>query len=255
MCLVAFAWRAHSRFPLILAGNRDEFHARPTAALARWADGDAHLLAGRDLEAGGTWLGVSERGRACVVTNVRDPSAPKDGLSRGRLALEWLRDGRSADEHAGLLAARASEYRPFNFVLFDRETAWHVGTHPRPAATLLAPGVHALSNGRLGEAWPKTRRLRAALAAWLGRPGAAPAELFAPLADEAPAPDAELPDTGVGLELERFLSPPFIRGPRYGTRASTVLAVAADGGGEILERSFGPDGAAVGEVRSRFGSA
>ena len=187
-----------------------------------------------------------------MVTNVRDPLAPKDGRSRGMLALEWLRGDRPADEHAERLAGRAGEYRPFNFLLFDPDAAWHVGTHPRPAATRLAPGVHALSNGRLGEEWPKTRRLRNALIAWLERGDAAPSEWFTSLADETPAPDAELPDTGVGLELERFLSPPFIRGPRYGTRASTVLTVAAEGGGEIIERSFGPEGVRLGEVHLRF---
>ncbi len=252
MCLVAFAWKAHPRFQLVLAGNRDEFHARPTAPLARWTGGDAHLLAGRDLEAGGTWLGVSERGRACVVTNVRDPLASKDGRSRGMLALEWLRGELPAGEHAKRLAERAGEYRPFNFLLFDRGAAWHVGTHPRPAATPLMPGVHALSNGRLGEEWPKTRRLRAALVAWLERGDAAPSDLFTSLADETPAPDADLPETGVGLELERFLSPPFIHGPRYGTRASTVLTVAAEGGGEVIERSFGSEGVRLGEVHLRF---
>src|SRR6185312_9276612 len=165
MCVIAFAWNVHPRWRLLLIGNRDEAHARPSAPLQRWADAP-DLLAGRDLEAGGTWMGVHEPGRACVVTNVRDPRAAQDRASRGWLVTDFLQGADPAAHHAEALQAAAIRYRPFNLLLFDAFT------------------------------------------------------------DETPAPDAALPDTGVGIELERKLSPVFVRGERYGTRATTLIALS-----------------------------
>ena len=259
MCLIAFAWCAHPRYRLVLAGNRDELHARPTAPLAPWKEDGGRLIAGRDLECGGTWLGVTADGeRAAVVTNVRDPGADQERHSRGWLVLDYLRGDPSVSSHAhaAALVERAAEYRPFNLLLFDCDEASYVGNHPQPSSVALPEtgGVFALSNGRLDSEWPKTRRLRAALLAWLETENAALRDLFAPLADETRAPDTELPDTGVGLERERILSPAFIRGERYGTRASTLVAIAHDGTGEIIERRFGPGGVLEGETVFRFGA-
>lgn len=254
MCLIVAAWLAHPRWRLLLAGNRDEYHARPAAPAARWADAP-QVLAGRDLEAGGTWIGVSETGRACVVTNFRDPHADMGGRSRGLLGAEFLRDGAPADAWSAALAARAAEFRPFNLLLFDRDAARYVGNHPAARVEALAPGVHGLSNGALEARWPKTERLTAALQAWLARGDDDFAPLFAALADETRAPDAALPQTGIDLELERRLSAPFIRGERYGTRASTVIALGHDGAGVLVERRFGPGGRADGETSLRFGAA
>ncbi len=260
MCLIAFAWRAHPRHRLVLAGNRDEMHDRPTAPLAPWKEADGRWLAGRDLECGGTWLGVTRDGRrAGVVTNVRDPAADQERQSRGLLVLDFLRaaEGVTCRAHAAALVARAADYRPFNLLLFDRDDACFVGNHPRPSwVALPAGGVFALSNASgFGADWPKTRRLHDALTTWLARDEPPPTwrELFTPLADETRAPDAELPDTGVGLERERVLSPAFIRGPRYGTRASTLVVIDYDDRGEIVERRFGPDGVPAGESAFRFG--
>lgn len=246
MCVVAFAWSLHPRWRLVLAGNRDEFHARPTAPVAPWPGTD--VIAGRDLQAGGTWLGLDRRGRVAVVTNVREGRAePHAGPSRGALPLALLAGNDDAGNTARALQANADAYAPFNLVLVDHAGCWHVGNRPRNAQPL-PPGVHGLSNGRLDEPWPKTRRLAAALQAWVdaGNDGLQP--LWDALADERVAADADLPDTGIGLELERRLSPAFIRGEAYGTRASTLVMVDRQGRGFIHERRFGPEGVFEGET-------
>lgn len=248
MCLIAFAWQAHPRWRLVLAGNRDEMHARPSAALARWSD--LPILGGRDLEAGGTWLGVTEAGRCCVVTNVRDPRDPQLGQSRGLLATDYLAGAEDATAHAQALLATAADYRPFNLLTFDAQAAFYLGNRPEPRAQAVTPGVHGLSNADFNTPWPKTRALMQRLTAWTRLADADDfAPLFAALADETRAPDADLPDTGVALELERELSSAFIRGERYGTRASTVVAIGHDGRGVIVERGFGPAGCFLGERR------
>lgn len=247
MCLVAFAWNTHPRWRLVLAGNRDEFHARPTAALSTWADGG--LLAGRDLKSGGTWVGLGPRGRVAVITNVRDGLAPAFmGPSRGALPVDFLHGDAPALAHAAALSNVAGDYAPFNLVLADAAGCAYAGNHPASGAHAVAPGVHGLSNGVFDAPWPKTRRLREALQAWVDAGNDDPAPLWQALADERTAPDAELPETGVGLELERRLSPAFIRGRDYGTRASTLVLVGHDGGSRIHERRFGPDGVFEGET-------
>jgi uncharacterized protein with NRDE domain len=248
MCLIAFAWQVHPRWRLLLAGNRDEAHARPSAPLARWAD--LPVTGGRDLEAGGTWLGVAPGGRCCVVTNVRDPQASQQGTSRGLLATDYLVGDADAVAHAAALHARAADYRPFNLLTFDARHAFYLGNRPAPRAQAVMPGVHGLSNADFNTPWPKTRALMGRLQAFVDAGGTDDfAPLFDALADEHEAADAELPDTGVGLALERMLSPAFIRGERYGTRASTVVAIDHEGGGVIVERRFGPAGRYDGETR------
>jgi len=252
MCVVALAWNTHARWRLLLIGNRDEAYARSSAPLAHWADAPK-ILAGRDLEAGGTWMGVHESGRAAVVTNVRDPRAAHDGASRGLLVSDFLRGGDPASQHATALAAGAARYRPFNLLLFDRESASFVSNHPQVRARELAPGLHGLSNGDMDAAWPKVRRATAALQSWLDAGNEDFEPLFDALTDETPAPDAELPDTGIGLELERRVSPPFVRSAVYGTRATTLIALGRDGSGCIIERRFGPEGVPQGQTALRFG--
>jgi uncharacterized protein with NRDE domain len=251
MCLIAFAWHAHPRWRLLLAGNRDEFHARPSAPLARWVD--MPILGGRDLEAGGTWLGVTEQGRCCVVTNVRDPRDPQLGQSRGLLATDYLAGPADAVAHAAHLQTVAEDYRPFNLLTFDAWHAFYLGNRPASRTQAVTPGVHGLSNADFNTPWPKTRALMARLEAWIedgGEDDFAP--LFDALADERQAPDDALPDTGVGLERERWLSSAFIRGEHYGTRASTVVAIGHDGAGTIVERRFGPNGRLEGATELRF---
>jgi uncharacterized protein with NRDE domain len=251
MCLIAFAWQSHPRWRLLLGGNRDEFHARPSAALARWDD--APITGGRDLEAGGTWLGVTDSGRCCVVTNVRDPRDPQLGGSRGLLATDYLNGGAGASVHAQELLRSAAGYRPFNLLTFDARDGFYLGNRPEPRAQAVTPGVHGLSNADFNTPWPKTRALMQHLRHWIDAGDDMNfAPLFAALADEQVAPDAQLPDTGIGLERERLLSAAFIRGEAYGTRASTVVAIGHDGLGVIVERRFGPSGRFDGETMLRF---
>lgn len=253
MCVVAFVSGLHPDWRLLLIGNRDEAHARPSAPLARWTDVPG-LIGGRDLEAGGTWMGVREPARAAVVTNVRDPQASKDGTSRGLLVTDFLGGTDTAARHGAALAVRATGYRPFNLLLFDRDGAFFVSNHPSVRARAVGPGVHGLSNGELDAPWPKVQRATAALQDWIASGSTDFAPLFATFADDTRAPDAALPDSGVGLELERRLSPLFVRGDVYGTRATTLIALAHDGGGCVIERRFGPGGVARGETTIRFGS-
>lgn len=248
-----------------MTGNRDEFHARPTAALAPWQDAPS-LIGGRDLRSGGGWAGVSG-GRMAVVTNVRDPLAAQAGPSRGALVADFLRGREPAAVHMDRLAGIAAAYAPFNLLLADNDSLEYLGNHPAERQTL-GPGVHGMSNGALDAPWPKTRRLMDALAAWLDEDGAADGvgslsqseraltpdltPLWNALADEHRPADSDLPDTGIGLERERWLSPAFIRGDDYGTRASTVLLIDHHGHGEMHERRFGAQGVPLGESRVAF---
>ena len=249
MCVLALGWKSHPRWPLVLAGNRDERHDRPAAALARW-DEAPEVLGGRDLEAGGTWLGVSERGRLAVVTNLRGFGAPRpQAPSRGLLVRDLLTGrGRYAAVRQDELAA----FSPMNLILVEGGNASFMTNKPAAAILPLAPGLHGLANGELDDPWPKTRQLKAALAAWFEAGDDEPDALFAALADRTPAPDAELPSTGLGLERERLASPVFIAGDVYGTRCSTVVRVNSDGEGEILERRCGAGGAPLGATALTF---
>lgn len=248
MCLVALALESHPRWRLLLVGNRDEFHARPTAPLQRWAAPAQRVLAGRDLRSGGSWVGLDDAGRCTVVTNVRDPLASMSGASRGALVADYLAGAAPAVAFAEALALRADAYPPFNLLLADADGAHYLGNHPL-ARQRLAPGIHGMSNGALDAPWPKSVRLCETVADWIAGGEDDLAPLWRALADETVADDARLPDTGVGLDLERRLSPAFIRGHDYGTRASTIVAVDGDGRGWIHERRFGAGGVFLGETR------
>ncbi|MDA3913710.1 NRDE family protein [Oleiagrimonas sp.] len=247
MCLIAFAWNCHPRWRLVLLANRDEFHARPTASLARWDDAP-QVVAGRDLEAGGTWLGVNTQGRMATVTNVRDPGHDGSGRSRGLLVSDYLRDTGSAAAWVANLHDQAVRYRPFNLLCFDQAQAWYQGNHPRARIEPVPPGVHGLSNADFNTPWPKTRAIKARLSDWLARGDDDVSPLWGALSDPGEWPDDMLPDTGVGIELERRLSAAFMRGRDYGTRASTLVTVTRDGAVTLRERRYGPDGAFQGET-------
>jgi uncharacterized protein with NRDE domain len=250
MCLIGVAYKAHPRYELVLAANRDEFHARPAAAAAWWADAP-EVYGGRDLSQGGAWLALSARRRFAAVTNVRRMQPPLAGApSRGALVADFARGTQGAHDYAHALASAARRYSGFNLLLWDGTELVYVSNEPEFLALPVAPGVHGISNAALDTHWPKLRRLSAGLQHWLTQADDEDA-LFALLADERAAADADLPDTGVGLDMERFLSPPFIRGTRYGTRASSVLRIGADAAW-FGERRFGPDGAALGQSRERI---
>jgi uncharacterized protein with NRDE domain len=245
MCVLAFAWQAHPRWRLLAAGNRDEYHARPAQPLDRW-ETPAHLLAGRDLKSGGTWLGVSEQGRFAVVTKLRGYGQPDPNLaSRGALVTDYLAGtGTYADPRTADLSA----FNPVNLIIADRQGACFMTNRPEPARTILASGLYGLSNGKLDEPWPKTMRLKSVLLDWITGDSADPATLFEGLREEA-LPDIGLdPSAPSDVPQEPNRSPIFIRNPVYGTRCSTVVAIDTEGRGVILERRFSPEGVATGET-------
>ncbi|MEE4999765.1 NRDE family protein [Pseudomonas alliivorans] len=247
MCLIVFAWRPSLAQPLIVAANRDEFYARPTRPLSQWEDAP-NIYAGRDLEAGGTWMGISAQGRFAAVTNIRDPGQTPGLRSRGELVARFLASEQSPEDYMAKMAARASEYTGFNLLAGNAEQLYYLNsTDPTPR--LLSEGVYGLSNAGLNTPWPKLLKARAALTAQLDDPR--PERLLELLKDPQPAADAELPETGVGLATEKLLSSVFIASPNYGTRASTVLIVNADGTRQMIEHSFGPQGGRLGEVELR----
>ncbi|MFJ3262695.1 NRDE family protein [Pseudomonas sp. NPDC086581] len=244
MCLIVFAWRPGHATPLIVAANRDEFYARPTLPLAAWEEFPG-VHAGRDLEAGGTWLGVAPDGRFAALTNVRDPGQPVGPRSRGELVAAFLQGRQAPLEYLQQVARHATDYSGFNLLVGDGTQLCYFNPRVGPPVAI-APGVHGLSNAALDTPWPKLLSARQGLEAVLDAPDTS--SLLALLRDNRQPADAELPETGVGLATERLLSSVFIASPTYGTRASTALIVHADGRRELLEHSFGPSGARLGEV-------
>ena len=237
MCLIVVGWRVHPDYPLVVAANRDEFYARPTARADFWADAP-EVIAGRDLEAGGTWLGITRDRRFAAVTNVREAAAAKGLDSRGRLTRDFLAGRQRAADYVGEIDR--AEYAGFNLLVSDDESLWYCSNRS-PKSLDLAPGIYGLSNHLLDSPWPKLVTARQGF----GRALASlpdPSPLFAILADDEIVPDTELPDTGIPLDWERRLSAIFVRSEPYGTRASTVVMLAAAGGITFEERSFGPNG-------------
>lgn len=242
MCLLLVAVDAVPDRPLLLLGNRDEFHARPSAAAAAWTDLPG-VRGGRDIEAGGSWLAVHDNGRIAAVTNIRLLNVQRGTRSRGDLVRDFVAGSASAADAIAAVQRGISDYAPFNLVLADREQAWCLES-PRALAQRLVPGVHVVSNGPLDAPWPKMRRLRERFVATLLQRGD-DAALLDLLADTSQPDDAELPDTGMGLERERFLAPIFVRGDTYGTRASTLAWRDVEGSVHLIERRFGPGGIAL----------
>jgi len=248
MCLIAFRWQPGAPTPLQLIGNRDEFHARPTAPLAVWDDAP-HVVGGRDLEAGGSWLATNRRGRVAALTNVRDPAlitAP-GAPSRGYLVSQAL-ECDDIDAWLGHLAeGEATKYAGFNLLVATPDRLWYLHRGREQLSLCeVSPGVHGLSNAALNTPWPKLLSVKAALAQVDGMPF--PGPTLPAFKDPRKAPISELPDTGVGQELEHQLSAAFIVGERYGTRATTWLSLAHDGDVRLTEQRFGPWGAFEGDT-------
>lgn len=243
MCVIYLAFHAHPRFRLVVAANRDEFHDRPTAPLDAWED-EPGLIAGRDLRSGGTWMGVHAAGRFAALTNFREPLVPvPDAPSRGALVASYLADGGDPMQWLDALAPRAAVFAGFSLFVGDFESMGHYSNRGS-GLTRLDPGIYAISNGLIGDAWPKVVRGRERFTKALASDGDGDLvpSLLEILADASAARDGELPRTGVGLERERMLSPIFIRGEEYGTRSSSVILAGTDGDGLFVERSFGPGG-------------
>ena len=255
MCLILLAHRAHPLYRLVVAANRDEFHARPTAPAAFWPDAP-YLLAGRDLREGGTWMGVTRSGRFAAVTNYREMAPPPpDAPSRGHLPGGFLVGEETPEAYLRSLEVRAGAYAGFNLLAGDGETLGYLSNRGG-GVRVLEPGVYGLSNALLDTPWPKVERGKAGLREIVAEGGEIdPEALLRLLAESEPAPDARLPDTGVGRERERMLSSLFIRGPEYGTRASTALLVRHDGRATFVERGVLPGGEERPEARFTFSCA
>jgi uncharacterized protein with NRDE domain len=238
MCLILLAWRVREDYPLILAANRDEFYSRPSAPAQFWDD-VPDILAGRDLEKGGTWLGITRTGRLAAVTNYRDGRARRAATrSRGALVSGFLASTQGAEDYLASMERTASGYDGFNLLVGSVRDGLHYYSNRAGPPHALAPGVHGLSNHRLNSPWPKVARGKSGLLGLLAAPRAelVPA-LFALLEDQTRPGDHELPDTGVGTEWERVLSTAFIRTADYGTRCTTVLLADAAGGVEFIEHT------------------
>lgn len=246
MCLILFGWQSHPEYPLVIAANRDEFYARKTRPAAWWGQA-VSLLAGRDEEAGGTWLGINRRGRVAMLTNVRSPAERNPHApSRGGLVVSALQTDMPSAQWAGQLPDRAASYNGFNLLIAELTpptgskappsvvyTSNRVDEPPRS----LAPGVYGLSNAFLDTPWPKVTRSVSRFATQLAARVSADA-FFDLMADRRLAPDLDLPSTGVAQEWERVLSAVQIRALGYGTRTTTVVTVRRDGLVNFVERSF-----------------
>jgi len=254
MCLIVYAQDYHPRYRLILAINRDEFFERPTAPAGFWPEAP-HVLAGRDLQRGGTWFGVSTTGRVAAVTNYREPhGGHHHDKSRGMLVFDYLNGEERAEEYLKRIAVDAGCYGGFNLLLGDAGRLYHFSNRGA-GITAISPGIHGLSNHLLDTPWPKVVTARQRLEQLLRKDDPQPEELSELVSDSTPFPDHLLPDTGVGLERERMLSSLFISGDDYGTRSSTMLMVDRENRITFLEQSYEKRRSAAGSVRHTFSTS
>src|SRR5690625_1184065 len=252
MCLIALTFAPGQPRFWLLAANRDEEDARPARAMAWWGGG-RDVLGGRDERGGGTWMAAGRSGRWAAVTNLRNGVPAAGRRTRGDLPTGFVEGSLSPEDYVRRVWDRRADYGRFNLRAGTAESLWYCSSVVAPQS--VPPGVHALSNGRLDEPWPKSRRVATALRSLSGGAAVDCERLFGLMDDRQAAPDEELPDTGVGLEPERLLSPPFIVGERYGTRCTTLLSLRRRGRSLAAERSFDAAGTPVGEVHYGFGPA
>jgi uncharacterized protein with NRDE domain len=236
MCLIAFAYKTHPQYPLLVAANRDEFYERPTAAAAFWQEAPG-LLAGRDLQAGGTWMGVTRQGRFSAITNHRNPpTTPAQPRSRGLLTLDFLLGEMNPGDYMQELAQTSAQYAGFNLLAGTADDLYYY-SNVEQQVRALEPGIYSLSNALLNTPWPKQEMARSRMQGMLGDKVDHP-QLQEVVSDRSAAIDEELPETGVGEELERLLSAQFIVSEAYGTRATTSLWVDCSGRFSLQESSY-----------------
>ncbi|MGD8387756.1 MAG: NRDE family protein [Desulfobacteraceae bacterium] len=238
MCLILMAMDSHPQYKLILAANRDEYYDRPTARAAFWQEAP-DVIAGRDLQGGGTWMGVTRTGRICAITNHRDPTRVRKNVpSRGRLVSGFLLGGETPREYLKGVFQEGDTYNGFNLIAGMGADLYWTSNRSEKGVKRLERGIHGLSNHLLDTPWPKVQRGKAELERVLARHDSPLEEaLFSLLRDQKKPPDSQLPDTGVGLEWERVLSPSFIQSPRYGTRSSTLVLIGRDDRVRFIEHS------------------
>ena len=257
MCLIVLAWKAHPRYPLILATNRDEFHARRSAPLRYW-EGSTDVLGGRDMEKGGSWLAANVDGRWAAVTNFRDGRLPSaSSRSRGHLVSDYVTSNLPARTYAANVETSLADYPGCNLLIAGRGELYYASnsydSEPYTRTQIVAPGIHGLSNHLLNTPWPKVQRCKQHMQSLLDADADIIAQsLFDLLADRTVANDTDLPSTGVPVERERTLSAPFIVADGYGTRASTVLLIDDQGTARMHERAFGAGGTEIGQQSFLF---
>jgi len=252
MCLLVVAWQVRADYPLIVVGNRDEFHDRPAVPLG-WSPDWPDIAAGRDLQAGGTWLGVARDARLGVVTNFRDPAQPSSppAPSRGRLVPDYLLHDQTPAQFVSVLEPTANRYAGFNLLLADRSNLVYTSNRTPRSPRTLAPGIYGLSNGELDEPWPKLVRTRDRFTAAVASERPDAAELFALMADRNPADEPVMP--GLPRDWQRAVSAPFVVHERYGTRCTTVVLIDREGCSVMHERRFDVHGNETGVSRLEFG--
>ncbi|SFB21519.1 Uncharacterized conserved protein, contains NRDE domain [Lentibacillus halodurans] len=238
MCLINFHFQDHPNYKLIIAANRDEFYKRPTAPAQFWKD-SPDILAGRDLVGMGTWLGITKGGRIAALTNYRDPAQEQHNQkSRGHIVRNFLESGMAAADFFSRLQKEKDLYTGFNVIAGTPEQLFYYN-NIQNVISLIHQGTHGLSNKFLNTAWPKVTKGKEKLAEYINQNAIIKTDpLFDIISDVEEAQDAHLPETGVGLDLERKLSPMFIQTPDYGTRSSTVLLVDRNNQVTFAERTY-----------------
>ncbi len=226
MCLIVIAYKVHPRYKLIIAANRDEYYERPSESLNFWKE-NPDIIGGRDLKCFGTWLGITRKGRFSAVTNFRDPKAFKEGRpSRGLLVKEYLESDVPPRRYLEMVKKKAKDYNPFNLIVGDRSEIWYYSN--RADLKRLYPGIYGLSNHLIDTPWPKVKKAKEKMKEIINKRRIDVEDIFSFLKDRSFPPDSELPDTGVGYEKEKMLSPIFIQSPDYGTRSSSVILFEED---------------------------
>jgi uncharacterized protein with NRDE domain len=250
MCLILIAWQGHAKHRCVIAANRDELHSRPTAA-AQWWTSQPPILAGRDLSAGGTWLGLTKTGRFAALTNYRGATQRRtDAPSRGTLVTSILTSADSVAQTLEYLRSVGADYNGFNLLFSDGERL-AVYESMRGAGRELQPGIYGLSNDLLDTPWPKVQTAKSRLSQALSNLETSD-PVLALLRDDSIAPDDQLPRTGVSLEWERLLSSAFVRATDYGTRCSTVVRIDERRRAWFDEWTWDATGAEIGTVSLRF---
>lgn len=239
MCLIIFSYASHDTYTLILGANRDEFYDRETAPLGFWPD-NPDVLAGRDLRGGGTWMGVTRTGRFSAITNFREITYKKEGApSRGFLVSDFLTGCDTPEEYVEKLAGNADRYSGFNLLAGDSDSLFYFSN--RGGGTVkIGPGLHGLSNRHLNTSWPKIERGKLGLKKQAAKNQVDTSGILEILGDTERPDDDRLPDTGVGIEWERLLSPVFISSEVYGTRSSSAVLIDKSGNIDFVERTFAP---------------
>jgi len=251
MCLVFLAYEHHPHYRLIVAANRDEYFSRPSAPAQYWSD-HPQVLAGRDLQQLGTWMGITLDGRFTALTNYRDPRRHcPNPLSRGHLTGDFLCGTQSPTEYLAAVSSQAQQYNGFNLLVGDKQSLWYF-SNVQQQVLPMAPGIHGLSNHLLDTPWPKLEQGRQQLALCLTQAHINEQDLWNILTNRQKPDDGRLPKTGVGLEWERTLSSAFVESPDYGTRSSTILLVGYNDSVRFVERVYHSSLSAYQEVSYEF---